>query len=34
VRGEASAVPLAIRYLQGGVSVLGLHWSEPIVART
>jgi molybdopterin-biosynthesis enzyme MoeA-like protein len=34
VRGEASAVPLAIGYLQDGVSGLGLHWSEPIVART
>lgn len=34
VRGEASAVPLAILYLQDGVSGLGLHWSEPVAAGT
>ena len=30
VRGEASLVPVAIRYLQDGVAGLGLHWSEPV----
>ncbi|MGZ8156794.1 MAG: competence/damage-inducible protein A [Burkholderiales bacterium] len=33
VRGDAALVSPAIRELQDGVSRLGLHWSEPIVAR-
>jgi molybdopterin-biosynthesis enzyme MoeA-like protein len=33
VRGDATLVPTAIRELQDGVSQLGLHWSEPLVAQ-